>query len=442
MFDKIRSTLGLQPKAFSGGKGHKLGATIDGKQMGVQKSSDSPRISTASCSPTPLQNVESEAEYEVSFTGPTLGLTFVHPQDADGNPNTSAHRLLDVHSVVIGSEAQALGVEAGDVVLSVNGVAINTYDMFLELVKTNSRPMSVRLKCAYAYNNSSHNSVKSVHGNQKTSSSSLSEAQRTARRLASQRAAELRENAWDKKVQSASAIRKEKEQGQGKGGIFAHPEAASRGNVVPETQQAAALARQEEERLARLNGGFSAFKPMMSFSGASATADVTSPSLMLQAPDVVGTSIGVRTVFSGAADSTRPTDVDEVLLEPAAEQLDLALSMLLSLEGGDASGKSSDAITVCVATVCKLLGNLITSGGDEKFRSIRMGNPTVASKVLSVPGGLELLLASGFQQQQAPTAGSGDSSPGGEPVLRHSYDRTGEAFARYVSHRLLLLQQP
>ena len=52
--------------------------------------------------------------------------------------------------------------------------------------------------------------------------------------------------------------------------------------------------------------------------------------------------------------------------------VDSALAMLLS-SAADVDG-GEGAVRTCIATICKLLGNLLASTGEEKFRSIRMGN--------------------------------------------------------------------
>jgi len=88
-------------------------------------------------------------------------------------------------------------------------------------------------------------------------------------------------------------------------------------------------------------------------------------------------------------------------------------------------------VRACVGTVCKLLGNLTGSGGGEKFRCIRMANAAISSKVLDVPGGLQLLLAAGFVQRE------GEEAAG---LLQHAYDSESAAAARYVLDKLLLLQ--
>ena len=54
----------------------------------------------------------------------------------------------------------------------------------------------------------------------------------------------------------------------------------------------------------------------------------------------------------------------------------------------------------------------LSSNGEEKFRSVRMANAAIKSKVLRVPGGLQLLLAAGFSEHGAP---DGDA----ERVLKH-----------------------
>jgi len=316
MFDKLRSSLGMKPKAFSSGAGHKLGGADDKDSTRSNSNSNSSSgKATAPSSP----RFAGPVEYDVTFTDTTLGLTFLHPVQADGAPDTAALRELDVHVVSPGSESQRLGIRAGDVVLAVAGNPVDSYDTFVMLVKALARPLLIRLRRGMSAGSSS--------------SSSLSAAELAERREMNQRAADARNSAWDKRVHAASSRRKGEEERSGaKGGVHAHAEAARKGDSNPATQQAAALARQQEERQAQQNGGFSAFKPHMSFSSASGggTGAGTAPVLGQQpnapAPNVfssAGNALGGGAEPAGLA-----------LTEAAVEDTDLALGLLLSVEAG------------------------------------------------------------------------------------------------------------
>ena len=48
-------------------------------------------------------------------------------------------------------------------------------------------------------------------------------------------------------------------------------------------------------------------------------------------------------------------------------------------------------------TVLKLLQNVISNPGNEKYRTVRLANKKIQSKVIRVPGAVHLLLAAGFR---------------------------------------------
>jgi len=145
MFDKLRSSLGIKPKVFRSGAGHTLGGPEEKEKevssiSPLQRSSSTGSNSSsnkvsAPSSPRSAGSVREGGEYEVTFAGPTLGLTFMHPLTPDGKPDTTALRDLEINSVVSGSESDKLGVRAGDVVLVVAGNPVDCYDSFVMLVQ-------------------------------------------------------------------------------------------------------------------------------------------------------------------------------------------------------------------------------------------------------------------------------------------------------------------
>lgn len=55
----------------------------------------------------------------------------------------------------------------------------------------------------------------------------------------------------------------------------------------------------------------------------------------------------------------------------------------------------------------KLLGNVLSQPGEARFRRLRLNNPVLRGSILETEGGLDLLLAAGFQLQP------GDEADGG-----------------------------
>ncbi|KAA0202922.1 hypothetical protein HAZT_HAZT010573 [Hyalella azteca] len=62
--------------------------------------------------------------------------------------------------------------------------------------------------------------------------------------------------------------------------------------------------------------------------------------------------------------------------------------------------KNKEKIQICVDTLRKYLHNVILHPSEEKYRRIRVGNPAFSERVAAMQGGVELLRAVGFIEQQ------------------------------------------
>lgn len=71
----------------------------------------------------------------------------------------------------------------------------------------------------------------------------------------------------------------------------------------------------------------------------------------------------------------------------------------------------------CLITLMKILDNIIHKPGDTKVRTIRLQNATFANKVGSRKGGVEFLLACGFQRGTTPPPLLSESSQGEEQLV-------------------------
>lgn len=89
-----------------------------------------------------------------------------------------------------------------------------------------------------------------------------------------------------------------------------------------------------------------------------------------------------------------PSDNDRAAVRRAVQQLC----------GG--SPGAEQAVEVCCQTLVKVLGNVLSSPGEPKFRRLSRGNKALAAKVFAVPGAEELLVASGWRAE----AGAPDAS--------------------------------
>lgn len=81
-------------------------------------------------------------------------------------------------------------------------------------------------------------------------------------------------------------------------------------------------------------------------------------------------------------------------LEPGIGEVeDEALAEALALLASAEPSVASDAI----GTLVKLIANLCEKFSEEKFHKVRLANKAFEKKVGTVPGGLELMAAAGFQ---------------------------------------------
>lgn len=61
------------------------------------------------------------------------------------------------------------------------------------------------------------------------------------------------------------------------------------------------------------------------------------------------------------------------------------------------SQQDSPAALAAIETILKLVGNIIDHPSEPKYRKFRSNNPGISKKVLSCPGGQDLLVALGFR---------------------------------------------
>jgi len=70
-----------------------------------------------------------------------------------------------------------------------------------------------------------------------------------------------------------------------------------------------------------------------------------------------------------------------------SDDVGLAISMLVSTDSG----------ALAAGTLRKVFGNILRDPANDKYHKLRMLNPKVQETVTAVPGGLELLVAAGFE---------------------------------------------
>jgi hypothetical protein len=433
IFDRMRESLGMQKSSGinSKSKGYVLGSVgnSDSKPKNpipLQRSSSTPSNPSIPID-SALDASDTDADVgvildkedvliDVIFTEATLGLQFSHPlkSDGSGKSDTTIVRDVRVHGVVNDSNAMKLGIKVGDIVKLVDNTwPVTCYDDFITYLQEIRKEDKMK-PIPIQFLRPSVSVISSVSVSEKCTMS-MSDIQKEERRLTMQAAADARATAWDRRVKSSSKARKEKANAAGEvqGGIHAHPEAATIGNNNAATQAAARRAKEDEQRLAA--SSVMTFTPHMSGSSSSGSSPRIS--------SAIETKHAINTVNSA--------DYEVEVTDDEVEAFDTALGLLLSVaDGNSEGGPNEEQIQTCVGTVCKLIGNLTSSNGDVKFRKVRCENAAMKARVLSIPGGEQLLLAAGFVPQILDN----------EEVFFHSYNKTTENMARYSLSRLLQLQ--
>ncbi len=384
VLDRIRSSLGMGQSIK--GPGQRLGDNKPGNEV------------PASTTVPGVVNSDESTTFDVIFEEMTLGIQFSHPLDESGKPNTAAVRTLVVHDIVTNGEADKKAVRKGDEIISVDGNDVKSYDEFVMMVKALERPLTVQFRRLLPKPPSSDSGFHVWRRDNEPPSNvfTLTQQEKEDRRAAMKAAADSRAGAWDKKVKASARKREEDSKNKGSsGGIYSHPEAASVGDQNPVTQRAAKMA-QHSEKAQAAEMGYNPFVPQMSMSMKTSSTE-------------------------SATEDAAQSGQGKVSLEDEDEEaFTLALGMLLSSEVAEAQ------VAACVTTISKLLGNLCTSNGAEKFRRLKRGNAAIQNRILNVPGGEALLLAAGFV----------DSEEGGELVFVHKFDSKSAALAEYTLDRL------
>uniref|UniRef100_A0A7S3JPU7 PDZ domain-containing protein n=1 Tax=Aureoumbra lagunensis TaxID=44058 RepID=A0A7S3JPU7_9STRA len=272
--------------------------------------------------------------------------------------------------------AEKAGICKGDIVTTLNGEEIDTFKKCMDILKKGERPLEIVFSRA------------------------LSEKE--ARRVAQAKAALERDGAWNRRVASRP-----------QGGKLANTrnpvsstEEANLSN--PETRAAwEAAAQRHAEQTREL--GYDPYKPLLTGTSASSQSASRPPP---QKKDE-GTRLGGN-------DESKDYDT-------ASTEVQVALQALAS------SDKGTEAQEACVATLLKLLDNVLNKT-DEKFRRVRLANANIQAKILEIEGGLEILIAAGFQLQP-----DGDETilqlPNNfsRPRCQASYDALSELKSQFAS---------
>jgi hypothetical protein len=192
---------------------------------------------------------------------------------------------------------------------------------------------------------------------------------------------------------------------------YDHSEAASHQNA--ETARMVAAAKAGENRTANAMG----YSPF----AASASAGFAST-----------TTMGAASQDSGDASPRSPREGEDLLrfnqvredevLEEHSEQVDAAFEMMFACDAGE------EVVLACLSTIGKVLSNVVSHPLESKFRKIKLGNKAVREKILSVGGGIEVLVAAGFAHVTG-EEGEGDT-------LLHAESGENQVRVTYVNQRV------
>eukprot|EP01031_Cornospumella_fuschlensis_P027143 gene27143-32789_t len=224
--------------------------------------------------------------------------------------------------------------------------------------------------------------------------------------------------------------------------------------ISEETLRAIQEAKKVESQIEK-QMGYSPFRPHMSFTGSGSIP--APPPTSISPPPPVGSASSSPVPHTAhqpsnsssnsnsnsiggvlATSQTSSSREDKFCLPPemaedVQNEVDSAFAMLLSL-GGEGAGEG--LIQGVVQTVHKLMRNLVSNPDNPKFRSVRLSNATFSAKVGDVPGGLELLVAGGWEF--ALTEGGEGLGVGRDDAafLVHMFTPEGRCRAEYTLERI------
>lgn len=373
---------------------------------------------------------EPPPRFTVTFAADSLGMNVAqHPTGA-----------ALVNSVVPNSEAARAGVTRGLRIVSIQGQAISDYEAFVAVIGGVGRPVQLTFegeagpKASSSSKKSSSSKMPSFM-QKKSEAPPPSAAEQAARREAALKAAESRGNAWDKKL---SNNRTEKAQ-KAKADRESRMAELGANEQMDENSESARM--YEEARVREAGQGIynvqigsttaarAAVNAAAVDSAAHAQAAQGDP--FMAPPLVVPAGGQAPPVFGGTGHTTGTSQVPGGPVSPpqlgTQTSADAALAAQLQQQqqqqgtsGGappphedivlsaEDEAKSDEALALlashppdmalkCVSICVKLLSNLASKFDDDKFHRVRLANKAIQEKVGAVSGGIEVMLAAGFE---------------------------------------------
>lgn len=266
-----------------------------------------------------------------------------------------------------------------------------------------------------------------IAGGNSSKSAPLSEKEKDERREAMIKAANDRQSSWDKRLERSAKNR----------GISQKGNIMNDNNNVepinPETLKTIEAAKRKEQAL-KNSLGYDPFKPLLSSNISGGNSSTATPELSSSSPRYASSSPRANSSESPRANTTSPIpsiDYESIgnIYPSLVDDLDGSFSLMLT-SADTGAGDSSDNVNVCLTTISKILGNLINSPNDVKYRCIRINNPALQSKVFVIPGAINILLAAGFNVSIETTDVSS------EEYLKHTGTEETIQFCQYTLYRI------
>jgi len=307
--------------------------------------------------------------------------------------NSSASTI--VNEVVAGSQAEAAGLERGDVLCfaNTNGQDEIPYDMFLKLAKAELRPIYLEARRFHGPKTSLSSSSSADAGGRSGSTGSRS-ADAEARRRAMVAAAEARDKAHKAKSKPLKHVTKTtlklQQQNQEQNG----PSGSEASDVpLSEASRIAAARAKDDEAQLTAQLGYNPFEAAKSTAGQARNATTTVQHGNISSSSAAGDHL--PTVAPPQDPTSAAVDDDEVVLPSEFEE---ALTILASTPG-QAAAKNSLTI------MGKLIVNATTKGqqpGEDgaKFRKVRLANAKIKAAIVDVSGAIDVMLAVGFSLEE------------------------------------------
>ncbi|KAL3660247.1 hypothetical protein V7S43_014778 [Phytophthora oleae] len=223
----------------------------------------------------------------------------------------------------------------------------------------------------------------------------LSAEEQQKRREQQAKALEQRGNAWENRVANARKVRLQQEEEQENKFQYAEPASASASETVPSGPPPVILSNEEvkarELHSAHQQMGFNPYAATFSSSTQAVSAMNSIGGGAPPPPPSTAGSGGVVPPAAPFASIPQVAAPNGFLVTSEVEE-NGAVYVLLRQE-------AARAITAA-ETLIKMLANVVKKPQEEKFRKIRLSNATIQSKLVAVPGAVDILREAGFSRME------------------------------------------